>query len=67
MAPTVGLHFTEELLKKVQEKGVEVCCVTLHVGIGTFRPVKAEHIKDHHMSTSSLGPIGIPILIVFIL
>lgn len=48
-APTAGLHFTEELLKKVQEKGVEVCCVTLHVGIGTFRPVKAEHIEDHHM------------------
>lgn len=48
-APTAGLHFTEELLLKIKEKGVEVCFVTLHVGIGTFRPVKTENILDHKM------------------
>ena len=48
-APTAGLHFTPELLKKVQEIGVKVCYVTLHVGLGTFRPVKAEDIQDHEM------------------
>lgn len=48
-APTAGLHFTEELLKKAEEKGVKLCYVTLHVGIGTFRPVKCENIEDHHM------------------
>ena len=48
-APTAGLHFTPELLKKVQEMGVKVCYVTLHVGLGTFRPVKAEDIQDHEM------------------
>ena len=48
-APTAGLHFTPELLKRIEEKGVEIANVTLHVGIGTFRPVKVEKIEDHHM------------------
>lgn len=48
-APTAGLHFTPELLEQVQEIGVKVCYVTLHVGLGTFRPVKAEDIADHEM------------------
>ena len=46
-APTAGLHFTPELLDNIQEMGVKVCYVTLHVGLGTFRPVKAEDIRDH--------------------
>ena len=48
-APTAGLHFTEELLEKAAAKGVELAYVTLHVGIGTFRPVKCENVEDHHM------------------
>lgn len=48
-APTAGLHFTEDILKKLANKGVKICYVTLHVGIGTFRPVKAENIEDHQM------------------
>ena len=48
-APTAGLHFTEELMQRLKEKGVELCYVTLHVGLGTFRPVKAEDIADHEM------------------
>lgn len=48
-APTAGLHFTEELLDKIRACGVETGFVTLHVGLGTFRPVKAENIEDHHM------------------
>ena len=48
-APTAGLHFTEELLDKAREKGINTAFVTLHVGIGTFRPVKAEKVEDHHM------------------
>ena len=48
-APTAGLHFTDELLEKIREKGVEIANVTLHVGIGTFRPVKVENIEEHHM------------------
>lgn len=48
-APTAGLHFTEELLEKVQKKGIKLAYVTLHVGIGTFRPVKCENVEDHHM------------------
>ena len=48
-APTAGLHFTEELLKEIQDKGVEIAHVTLHVGLGTFRPVKVENVQDHHM------------------
>ena len=48
-APTAGLHFTEELLDEIRAMGVKVCFVTLHVGLGTFRPVKAEEIEDHEM------------------
>lgn len=48
-APTAGLHFTEELLAKIQAKGVRLAYITLHVGLGTFRPVKADEITDHHM------------------
>lgn len=48
-APTAGLHFTEELLTKIKEKGVDLAFVTLHVGLGTFRPVKVENILEHHM------------------
>lgn len=48
-APTAGLHFTEELLSKIKEKGVKIAFVTLHVGLGTFRPVKVENIEEHHM------------------
>ena len=48
-APTAGLHFTKELMDKIAAKGVKICYVTLHVGLGTFRPVKAEDIKDHEM------------------
>ena len=48
-APTAGLHFTEELLAEVEKKGVSIARVTLHVGLGTFRPVKVENITDHHM------------------
>ena len=48
-APTAGLHFTNELLDKIRDKGVKTAFVTLHVGLGTFRPVKAENISDHHM------------------
>lgn len=48
-APTAGLHFTEELLDKIKEKGINIAFVTLHVGLGTFRPVKAENIEEHEM------------------
>ncbi len=48
-APTAGLHFTKELLQQVQDMGVRIAHVTLHVGLGTFRPVKVENILDHHM------------------
>jgi S-adenosylmethionine:tRNA ribosyltransferase-isomerase len=48
-APTAGLHFTEELLQQIEEKGVSVARVTLHVGLGTFRPVKVDDILEHHM------------------
>ena len=48
-APTAGLHFTKELLKKLQDKGVEICEVLLHVGLGTFRPVKEDNILEHKM------------------
>lgn len=50
-APTAGLHFTPELMKKLEEKGVEFASVLLHIGLGTFRPVKAENILDHDMHT----------------
>lgn len=48
-APTAGLHFTKELLQKIKEKGVDIAYVTLHVGLGTFRPVKVENIEEHQM------------------
>lgn len=48
-APTAGLHFTRDLLQTIQDNGIRVCTVTLHVGLGTFRPVKAEDIADHEM------------------
>lgn len=48
-APTAGLHFTPELFEKLKQKGVEVANATLHVGIGTFRPVKVENVEEHHM------------------
>ena len=48
-APTAGLHFTPELLDQIQDMGVELAYVTLHVGLGTFRPVKVENVKEHHM------------------
>lgn len=48
-APTAGLHFTPELLQEIENKGIEIARVTLHVGLGTFRPVKAENILEHHM------------------
>ena len=48
-APTAGLHFTKELLEKIQQKGIVIANVTLHVGLGTFRPVKVENILEHHM------------------
>ncbi|MBP8713813.1 MAG: tRNA preQ1(34) S-adenosylmethionine ribosyltransferase-isomerase QueA [Lachnospiraceae bacterium] len=48
-APTAGLHFTKELLEQIKEKGIDVIYVTLHVGLGTFRPVKEDNVLDHHM------------------
>ena len=48
-APTAGLHFTDDLLERIREKGVEICFLTLHVGLGTFRPVKEDDIEDHLM------------------
>lgn len=56
-APTAGLHFTNELLEKIREKGIKTAFVTLHVGLGTFRPVKAEELSQHHMH-SELCMIG---------
>lgn len=50
-APTAGLHFTEELLAEIEKKGVSIARVTLHVGLGTFRPVKVEDVAEHHMHT----------------
>lgn len=50
-APTAGLHFTKELLNEIEKKGIQIANVTLHVGIGTFRPVKEKNIEDHHMHT----------------
>lgn len=54
-APTAGLHFTKELLEKVKEKGVNVVSITLHVGLGTFRPVKVDKIEEHHMHTETFN------------
>lgn len=50
-APTAGLHFTNDLLKSIEEKGIHIARVTLHVGLGTFRPVKVDRIEEHHMHT----------------
>lgn len=50
-APTAGLHFTNELLEKIRKKGIRTAFVTLHVGLGTFRPVKVDNVKEHHMHT----------------
>ena len=50
-APTAGLHFTEQLLDKIRDKGVDLAYVTLHVGLGTFRPVKVDNVLEHHMHT----------------
>lgn len=50
-APTAGLHFTKEILKAAEEKGIRIAYVTLHVGLGTFRPVKVDNVKEHHMHT----------------
>ena len=50
-APTAGLHFTTELLEKIKHKGVRIASITLHVGLGTFRPVKVEDVNNHHMHT----------------
>ena len=52
-APTAGLHFTKELLEQIKSKGVTVCYVTLHVGLGTFRPVMVDNIEDHHMHSET--------------
>lgn len=52
-APTAGLHFTDELLEKIKHKGVEIVEVILHIGLGTFRPVKVENIEEHHMHSES--------------
>ena len=52
-APTAGLHFTEEILKKLENKGVEIAYITLNVGLGTFRPVKCENIEDHKMHSET--------------
>lgn len=52
-APTAGLHFTESLLAEITAKGVEIACVTLHVGLGTFRPVKEENVLEHHMHSEA--------------
>ncbi|MDO4345330.1 MAG: tRNA preQ1(34) S-adenosylmethionine ribosyltransferase-isomerase QueA [Eubacteriales bacterium] len=54
-APTAGLHFTPELLDKIKEKGVNIAHVTLHVGLGTFRPVKVEDVTEHHMHSEFYG------------
>ena len=54
-APTAGLHFTPKLLEEIKESGVEIAHVTLHVGLGTFRPVKVENIQEHHMHSSFTG------------
>ena len=48
-APTAGLHFTKELLKKIEKKGINICYITLHVGLGTFRPVSVKNVEEHKM------------------
>ena len=54
-APTAGLHFTEELLDELKNKGVEILFITLHVGLGTFRPVEVENVLEHHMHSEYYG------------
>jgi len=54
-APTAGLHFTEELLKKIEEKGIEIARVTLHVGFGTFAPIRVERVEEHKMHRESFN------------
>lgn len=54
-APTAGLHFTKELMEQIRAKGVEIASVTLHVGLGTFRPVKVDKIEEHHMHTETFN------------
>ena len=54
-APTAGFHFTEELFAKLREKGVEVVDITLNIGLGTFRPVKVQDTKDHHMHSETFS------------
>lgn len=54
-APTAGLHFTEELLERITEKGIIIARVTLHVGLGTFRPVKTENVLEHHMHSEFIN------------
>ncbi len=63
-APTAGLHFTNELLEQIRAKGIKTAFVTLHVGLGTFRPVKAEDISEHHMHSElcMIGPEAAEIL-----
>ena len=53
-APTAGLHFTPELLERVRRMGVDVVPIVLHVGLGTFRPVKTEDLSQHHMHVSTM-------------
>ena len=48
-APTAGLHFTDDIIKKIKAKGIEILDITLHVGLGTFRPVKVDNVLEHHM------------------
>ena len=52
-APTAGLHFTNDILNKLKEKGVTICYVTLHIGLGTFRPVVVDKVEEHHMNSES--------------
>ena len=63
-APTAGLHFTEDLIKKIKEKNIEIVYITLHVGLGTFRPVSVEDVTKHHMHSEfySMGKIEADIL-----
>ena len=55
-APTAGLHFTDEIITKIKDKGIEILDVTLHVGLGTFRPVKVDDILEHHMHLTRISP-----------
>ena len=48
-APTAGFHFTEELISRIQEKGVKIACITIHIGLGTFMPIRVEDVEDHEL------------------